>query len=69
MSGKTVQRATQLLLFACLRFDEVAHHLLLGAHMLDQPLDAFGKAGHRSAGTRGSTLILHEAGYPVCQNL
>src|SRR5829696_7730556 len=50
LAAEPLENLLQLLLARRLRLDPVADHLLLGAHVLHEPLDALGEIGH---GLRG----------------
>src|SRR5829696_2318287 len=63
-AAEPLENLLQLLLARRLRLDPVADHLLLGAHVLHEPLDALGQVGHclrrgapAGAGMRGAYSV------------
>ena len=50
LAHENFQQAANLAMLLGLRIDPVADHLLLGAHVVDQPLNGLGQIGHGGGG-------------------
>src|SRR5262245_15112555 len=61
----SLKQALALLVLLALAVSPFADHLLLGAHMRDQPLDRLGKIGHRRGGVAVGAAFLHCLPQPV----
>src|ERR1700694_840418 len=57
LARDALQQALDLAVLLTLAVGPFADHLLLGAHMRDQPLNGFGEVGHRGRGASAPAAL------------
>src|SRR5215470_11620558 len=58
---QNLKQAADVAMLFGLRVDPVADHLLLGAHVVDQPLNSFGQVGHGGGGRSARAAVITPA--------